>query len=77
MVLGNEKKEDAHEDDFNISACEFQVCFHLYKPFSDGPMMTTGLMDGTTSYGGTASGFLPKSPFFLRSCSIKVGPVCT
>ena len=40
-------------------------------PFRDGPTTTTGLMDGTTSYGGICSCFFPRSPFFFRSYNEK------
>ena len=39
---------------------------------SEGPIMTTGLMEGTTSYGGTVSTLFPSKPFFLALPSTKV-----
>jgi len=40
-------------------------------PFRDGPTSTTGLIDGTTSYGGVVSCFLKK----ILRLSLAVGAV--
>jgi hypothetical protein len=40
----------------------------MYSTLRDGPIITTGRIEGTTSYGGTVSILLPSNPEINHRC---------